>query len=236
MTTKQLIYQFRLLANKIDSNATTKLSLPACVDFINSGMLQLCKSRYTGNNNYRQSLESVQKRIDEWQRLIVPHHLIDGEDFESDNRITKFELPFDNDYMFLLRCSFLASKGDCKDQPVYDTFANQTDDLNNNFDNPNSISNFEWRFINYRIAQDNILAYSDSTFSIDKADIDFLRYPKKVDIKGYTRIDNTPSDDIECELPEFLHDEIVNEAVLNFKLSLGHPDVNLAGNRKAIEE
>jgi len=199
-------------------------------------MNQLLKTRYGSNNAYQASFESIQKRIDEWQRLVIPHEMISMSSVSGTNR---FELDITDTkqkYLFLLRASFVASKKDCQDVPIYNTYIVQTDDLNFNLDDPDFVSNFEWREINYRLASDKIIAYTDRTFSITKADIDYLRYPKLIDIAGYTHFDGSASADVDCELPDFLHEEIATEGIALFKLALGSPDAQTALIVKGMEE
>lgn len=232
-----MVYQFKLEANKVDSKLSQGLAWPAIVSYLNRGMMQLLKRRYGGNNNYRATLEQIQKRIDEWQKLIVSHKRLNGTPNEKE-KFFEFNLTDAQDYLFLLRATFEVTKGDCRDQICYITRLTQSDDLNNNLDNPNTSSTFEWREINYRLSSDKILAYTDSSFSfsIDTAIIDHLRYPVSLDISGYTHFDGTPSTDIDCELPKFLHDEVVNEAVLLFKASLNHPDLQTSQVVQQIQE
>jgi hypothetical protein len=231
------VLQFKRKANKVDSNLAQKVPLPAVIDFINEGTLQLLKRRYGGNNNYRSTLEEIQKRRDEWQKLIVPGSRLSGK-ADKNNLLYEFQLMDLQSYMFLLRSSFMLSKGKCSGKLALITRNAQSDDLNNNLDNPNTSSNFEWREINYRLASDKLLAYTDSafSFSIDTAILDYLRYPVPVDVEGYRHFDNTLSKDIECELPAFLHPEIVNEALLIFKGSLNHPDLATASLVQSTEE
>lgn len=231
-----MVYQFKLEANRIDSKSSQGLKIPQIISFLNRGMNQLLKTRYGSNNIYGATLESIQKRIDEWQRLIIPHETVKLSAESGTNRYQASIKDFKEKYLFLLRCSFVASKKDCTDQLVYNTFLTQSDDLNFNLDDPDFVSNFEWREINYRLASDKLIAYSDSTFSIDSADIDYLRYPKLIDLEGYKDFDGNPSSTVECELPDFLHDEIVNEATLLFKLRLGSPDAEGSVAAKQMEE
>jgi len=232
-----MIYRFRLEANKVDSNQSQKLAIPAVVEYLNAGQLNLMKTRYGSNNAYQATLEQIQKRIDEWQKLIVPHKILEGTE-DKDNKAYTFKLSEAEAYCFLLRCSFVASKEKCIGQTINNAYYVQTDDLNINFDNPNSNSNFEWREVNYRLAQDLIIAYTDShfSFSIDKANIDYLRYPVEMDLSGYRHFDGTDSSDIDCELPKFLHPDIVTEGVLLFKAALNHPDLQARQYVKALEE
>ncbi len=88
----------------------------------------------------------------------------------------------------------------------------QTDDMdlieNSTLDN----SSFEWGECNYRIAQDKVRAVTDGTFGIKSGVIDYLRYPRMIDMKGYKHFDGSQSADVESELPYFLFPDIVDEA------------------------
>jgi len=234
MDIRAMVYQFRLQAQRVDTKSTTGIPLPQIIIYLNDGMMSLLLQRYGPNNAYRATLESIQKRIDEWQRLVIPHELIHST--ADGPEIYRFDLTATaQKYLFLLRCSFLGSNGKCGNQKFISHYS-QSDDLDINLDNPNSNPNFEWRETLHRIAQDKIIAYTDGTFSLDKADIDYLRYPKALDIAGYTHFDNTPSVDSDCELPVFLHRDIVTEAVVLFELSFKQPGVESTAAMKQMEE
>lgn len=234
MTAQEMAYQFKLRANRIDSKTAPDLSLPQIVAFLNLGMLQLLKKRYGLNNSYRETLESIQKRIDEWQLLIVPHELLplsaeDDGRFAAD--LTKTEKP----YLFLLRASFHGENAQCS-KCKFNTQYVQRDDLNVKLDNPNERPNFEWRRVLHSIAQNKLLAYTDNTFTLTRAEVDYLRYPVKIDLEGYEHFDESASTNVDCELPIFLHDDIVDEAVARFKGSLNHPDAQAAVQMAAGNE
>ncbi len=72
-TVKEMVYNFKLKVDKLDSKAAANIQLPAIIQFLNEGQLSLCKKRYGGlNSNYKAAFEEIQKRIDEFQRLLVP--------------------------------------------------------------------------------------------------------------------------------------------------------------------
>lgn len=218
-----MVYLFKMESQRVDTKSTTGIPLAQIIIYLNNGMISLLMQRYGPNNNYRATLESIQKRIDEWQRLVIPHEILDcipsdNGRFLADLKGTKEE------YLFLLRSSFLGSKGKCGDCKFTSEYS-QSDDLDSDLDNPNAKPNFEWREVLHRIAQDKIIAYTDGTFTLDRADIDYLRYPKALDIAGYEHFDGSPSKDVNCELPEFLHKDIVTEGVLAFELSFKQPGV-----------
>lgn len=221
MDIQEMVYLFKMEAQRVDTKSTTGIPLAQIIIYLNNGMITLLMQRYGPNNNYRATLESIQKRIDEWQRLVIPHEELICEASEK-GRFLADLTDTKEKYLFLLRCSFTGSQGkcgDCKFTSVY----SQSDDLDSDLDNPNARPNFEWREVLHRIARDKIIAYTDGTFTLDRADIDYLRYPKALDIAGYEHFDGNASKNVNCELPEFLHKDIVTEAVLAFELSFKQP-------------
>lgn len=234
MTSREMVYQFKLQAQRVDSKRSTGLKLAQIVIYLNMGMGQLLMTRYGANNAYQATLEEIQKRIDEWQRLIISHEdldmvSVDDERYAGDISKTKQK------YQFLLRVHFLATKDKCVRQKLRSTYS-QSDDLNVDLDNPDANPNFEWRETVHRLSEDKLIAYTDRTFSIDLANIDYLRYPVNIDISGYTHFDGSSSADVDCELPEFLHPDIINEAILCFTLGQNQPGVQAAAQLKQIEE
>lgn len=231
-----MIYQFKLRAQRVDTKTAPGLKIPQIIIYLNEGMMNLLKLRYGPNNAYRASLEAIQKRIDEWQKLIVPHEELTSTPFQSTNNIFEFDiLSTAQKYLFLLRIACYGNKGGCNKQKL-NMFFSPSNNLEADLDSPNTKPNFEWREALYRFAQDKILAYSDSTFSIDLANIDYLRYPKPIDIAGYTHFDGSASTNVDCELPPFLHPEILDQATIDFELSQKHPGVESSLMKKQMQE
>lgn len=235
MTVQEMVYQFRLRAQRVDTNSSPTLKTATIITFLNGGMNSLLKERYGTANKYQAALEGIQKRIDEWQRLIVPHEELTGTKVENTNRFEFSIADTKEKYLFLLRAAFAGTKGSCQSQKLVGILS-VSNNLEADLDNPNANPNFEWRECLYRLAQNNIIAYSDSTFSIDTADIDYLRYPKPIDIEGYEHFDKSPSANVDCELPDFLHSEIIDQAVVEFELSLKHPGIESSMAKKQITE
>lgn len=215
-TVKEMIYDFKLEAEQIDNKSVEGLTLPQIISLLNKGMLLLMKRRYGLDPTRRESFESTERRTQELQKL---HVLL-----EPLERSRKKENHYFFDctktkerFLFLTRIAFFGSKETCKNQKLK-AIRTQTDDLAIAEENPHRRSSFEWRQVNYRFGGDMILADTDGSFDITKAELDYLRYPKEMDVAGYKRFDGKASTDINCELPVFIHDDIVSSAVLLFKV------------------
>lgn len=223
MTIQDMVYNFKLKADKLDSKGFANLKLPAIIYLLNEGMTSLIKKRYSGaNTTLKASFEEIQKRRDEFQRILVPDEIIKAKKVLPETYvvdITQTAKP----YMFLARANFYGKKDDCKDRKLRGILA-QTDDLDLMEDSPLEGSSFEWGEVLYRMAEDKLRVTTDQTFSITKGRIDYLRYPTKVDMSGYTHFNGSASSDVDCELPEFMHYDIVDEAKLVYDISFATPD------------
>lgn len=223
MTTEELVYLFKLKADKLDSKSFANLKLPAIIYLLNEGMQSIINKRYGLNNNYRASVEEIQKRRDEFNTLIVPDEIlkmvkVDSEIFTADLKKTKKE------YMFLMRTNFYGSKGECQERKMKGILA-QVDDLDIMTESSLENSSFEWGEVLFRLAENKIRAITDLTFTLSKARIDYLRYPEAIDMAGYKKFNGEASTTVQCEMPKFMHPDIVEEAILVYDSSFTNPDL-----------
>lgn len=235
MQVRDLVYNFKLKADKRDSKNAANLKLPAIIFLLNEGMSSLLIKKYSGKNTpLRAAIEEIQKRRDEFQRLIVPNETLiatAGVDNWYLSDLTKTKKP----YLFLLRCNMNASKGSCKNRRLKGVIA-ETDDLDLIEDSTMEDSSFEWGDCRYRLAEDKIQMLSDGTFKINSAKIDYLRYPKPIDVEGYKKADGTLSTDSECELPDFLHYAVIDEALVVYASSFNSADMQAKIAKLMLEE
>lgn len=231
---KELVYDYKKKLDKLDSQDYPDIPLPVIIRDLNEAQMKIVLTRYSPNNLYRQGFEGSQKRIDELSVLVVPDENLNTVVKINDN-IYSFDLDnTEENYLFLLRANFLVTTGNCTDI-LLDGINSKTDNLNTILSSPFEQPSIPWRETPYRIADNKIRVYSDGDFKVTKAIIDYLRYPVKVDIIGYTDFDGSSSTNINSELPYFLKDDIVDAAVLLTRLSL-KDDVAADQFRKTIQE
>lgn len=207
---REMVYNFKLKVDKLDSKGAANIQLPAIIQLLNEGQLSLCKKRYGGlNTNYRAAFEEIQKRIDEFQRLIVPDKALKVK--EVDKFIYTASITSEDKYMFMLRVSAKGSKGSCAERKLR-CIREQTDDMDISEFLSYKVPSFEWGQCNYRIVQDAVRFTTDGTFAIKETKINYLRYPRDIDMTGYKHFNGDASTDVESELPYFLYPDIVDEA------------------------
>lgn len=234
MTIQELVYDYKRKLDKLDSQDYPDIPLPVIIRDLNEAQQKIVLTRYSPNNLYRQGFEGSQKRIDELSYLVVPDEQLSGAIKVADN-IYSFNLEnTQKDYLFLLRANFLVSTATCTDI-LLDGISSKTDNLNTILSSPFEKPSLSWRETPYRIADNKLRVYSDGEFKVTKAIIDYLRYPRKMDIVGYIDFDGTNSTNVECELPEFLQNDIVDAAVTLARLNL-KDDVTAQQYRKTTEE
>lgn len=230
---QELVYDYKRKADKLDSKDNQDIPLPQIIRDLNEAQLKILMTRYAPNNLYKTGFEGSQKRIDELSVLVVPDEKLTLKKKEENIFVTDLTKTKEN-YLFLLRASFVAKNSSCSDL-LLNGIQTKTDNLNNVLSSPFDSPSLEWRETPYRIAQNSLRVYSDGSFDVTHAIIDYLRYPRKMDITGYTHFEGNASSDVHCELPDFLQNDIVDTAVMLGKLPIG-ADIAPEQIRRQINE
>lgn len=222
---KDMVYEFKLEAEKVDSRTVKTLKVPQIISLLNKGMLLLIQQKYDLDPRRRQAFETNQRRTQELQTLHILHEPLDLSPADSNTAIYSLDLQkTKSQFMYMTRVSFIGNKDKCSQVTLFGHEV-QTDDYQVVMQDPDQNPSFEWRRVPYRFGDKTLKAYSDGSFQLVKAEVDYLRYPKKMDIEGYTHFDGKLSKNEECELPEILHPGIVSTAALLFKSWNNSPDV-----------
>lgn len=215
MNINRMHLEFKLLLDKIDSLALPDLK-PAEIDFfLNQGMLNYIKDRYTRLNIYGQGFEENQMRSDALKALVVTKfapvstvpteentYQLDLQNFNNDSTGN----PYDGKYMYYLRGRVLNTntcgseyKGlkikrhDEMDQVLKDPF--------NRPDYEEPIGYFE---------NNNLYVVTDGKYTVTASKITFLKWPFLIDKAQILQPLGLPgTDTIELEFPE----EIIKYAV-----------------------
>lgn len=233
MTIREMLYNFDLKSDNIDSKNAVNLSLPAKLYLLNEGQLSLVKKRYGGlTTTYKAAFEEIQKRRDEFQKILVTDETLPvtplADRYVADLTATKQE------YLFLARTNAIGTKGSCPKRRL-NGMLTQTDDLDIVLGSPLEKSSFEWGEVVFRISDDKLQFLPDG-FKITSAIIDYLRYPAEMSLSGFTTFTGTASTTQECELPRFMHYDIVDEAILIYSIGVMNPDVQAKLQKMANNE
>lgn len=225
MTIQELHYDFKYKIDKIDSLQRENF-LPAEIDWIlNEAIKIIVKQRFGISNSKRLGFEGNQKRIQDLKTLqikcptsiqpaVIPSVVSTG----------VYELKLTDlayDFLFLTRVTAKIAKTGCGSK-IARVKELQHDDLNDVLlANPFYKPSFEWAELPVNFGRTDQVAdskgsmyfYTLGEFTIQEIYPEYLKFPNKISIGGYTYLDGTPAVQTECDLPEELHSEIVDLAV-----------------------
>jgi hypothetical protein len=217
---KELLYDIDLKLNKIGSNEHQNIELENKIIALNDARINIVKTKFSENNIYKAGLDSFMKRYNDLEILIErDQHL----NLEEDNNPLKswsadLEL-LDPKYMLGIPGSeyILANKGTCKDNPLVVNLVRH--DINSTLKNTNTAPSFEYQEVPGVISSHKWQIFTDGSFTPTKLYLWYIRYPNKVDFEGYNHLDGKASVVIDCELPYYLKEEIVDVAVRSLAFS-----------------
>lgn len=221
LTIQEMVYQFKMESEKIDSKQSTSLELPQIILVLNTALITLVLEKY--DDPMKMGFETTQKRKKELQNLIVLDQTIKSPETLQHKGYSFNLSELDPEVLFFTRMQFIGIKNGC--QAVLDGIDTQSDDLNLVNKSSNKKASFEWREVPFRLGDNKIVAETDGSFKLTECLSEYIRYPKPMDIEGYERFDGTKSENVDCELPGFLHPELITYAVYKSDLWRRNPDV-----------
>ena len=234
-----LLYKVDMRLNKITSSEHQNIPLENKILALNEAQLKLIKRKLDTNNNYQLGLDSFKKRYEDLQILVHPFEKLAVTN-TTDPAYSSYQADLTSltkKYMLPLDMYALATKGACKDRPVYISRITKHGDLSTLFANNNYIPSFEYQESLAIISDNKITAYTDGTFSITSLYISYLRYPIEMDYEGYTKFDGTASTIQDCELADYLEDELLDLATLELAMETENtPQVQFSELKNKINE
>lgn len=235
MNINEMHYEFKLQANKLDSQKTRNV-IPAQIDWLlNSASLIELQKRYTPYNGIQKGAEAIHKRTMDLASLHIPTHqeppLIPTvvDDFYGNVysvNLSEATKPI----LYLTEAYATISKSGCGSRLVgMDEM--QTADLGEALMQSHYKPSFKWRKVPFRVAYSGesdanphaIYVYTNDDFTVDDIRIGYYKYPAKVFFSGYGSLDGVYASgdpQVDSDLPESIHRNIVNTAVQLFFANL----------------
>lgn len=218
----ELLYSIDQRLNKLSTNSHQQIPLEDKILALNEAQIKIIKTKVDPNNIYKIGLEGFKKRYQDLQFLVEnpeDHKLTPVLSDSYFNKYIAKTKDLDPKYMFYLDSYAIANKGQCLDRIIY-TNADLVKhaDLTLLLTNSNYKPSFEYQETIVDISSDEIHVYSDGTFEIDALYISYIRYPLKIDKAGYVNFDGTDSENQDCELEDYLKDEILDLTTENLAM------------------
>lgn len=213
---EKLSYRLDQILNKLSTNEHQSISVEDKAIILNTAQINLIKQKVDGNNLYKMGLDGFKKRYQDLQFLVE-----NPEDHPlkltfSDKNLNKWIVPVDGlvpKFMFYLDSYMIANKGDCKKRVLYTNgdLVKHTD-ITTLLLNSNYKPSFEYQEIIVDISSDELHYYTDGTFTPTLVYLSYIRYPKEIDIAGYVHFDGSDSENVNCELEDYLEEELLDIA------------------------
>lgn len=196
--------------------------------WLNSAQDEFVKTRYNGLNVKRQGFEQSQERVDDLS-LLLTDVLVDAEYANSQYGIFDSDLlPYPDNYLRLikLKCNIrykidpddITSSGDpavrsssvgTEPTKIVNVKISQQDDIYRLLEDPFNRSSHKQPISIFN--NEGVLIYTDNTFIVLEGYMTYLKEPARIALS----VDG--GSDQECELPSFLHKEIVDMAIRMYR-------------------
>lgn len=215
-----LLYKIDQKLNKLSSNEHQQIQLEDKILQLNESQLKLITQKVDGSSTSTGlGLDSFKKRYQDLQGLVedyIDHPLDLKEKDKFVNQWSASLTGLNPKYMFYVDAYILADKGRCKDRKIWiNRDLLKHGDLQFVLNNDHYKPSFEYQETFNILSSDEISIFTDGTFEPKKLYLSYIRYPKYIDKAGYIKFDGTASVDQNCELADYLEDELLDLTVQN---------------------
>jgi len=218
-----LLYKIDQRLNKLSTNNHQQIPLEDKILALNEAQIKLIKQKVDGFSVVSgMGQDAFKKRYEDLQSLIIPYDqgkldlkLVDTTLNRWAGDLTKLTPK----YMFYEDSYVLADKGKCKDRKIWiNKDLAKHGDLTLLVNNDHYKPSFEFQETFNWLSSNEISIFTDGTFIPSAIYIMYMRYPVYISKQGYIGFDGNPSTDVDCELAEFLEDELLDLTVQNLAM------------------
>lgn len=211
---ENLLYKIDFKLNKLSSGRGQSIPIEDKILALNEAQLRLIKKKVGLNNLYKSGFDSFKVRYEDLQNLVVPHEkigvmkdssLLPSYSFNVNELGKNYYLPVD---IYLV-----ANRGKCKGRIINISSLSRHDAVQGLLNNPHYKPSFLWQESIAVMTNDRVILYSDD-FEVDECWFSYIRYPQRIDYEGYIRLDGTPSITQNCELEDYLEDELLEWTII----------------------
>lgn len=233
-----LLYGIDQRLNKLATNAHQQIPIEDKIIALNEAQIKLIKTKVDVNNVHKLGLEAFKKRYQDLQFLIENTEDHKLKPVKSDLFLNRWLVNVGDvtpKFMFYIDSYILADKEECKNRVIYSNAdLVKHADLSILLRDSNFKPSFEYQETIVDISSDELHVYTDGTFTPSWLYLSYLRYPQEIDKEGYVHFDGSDSVDRNCELEDYLKDELLDLAVEN--LAMYTENISAAASAKARQD
>ena len=218
-----LLYKIDQKLNKLSTNEHQQIQLEDKILALNVAQLKLIKQKMDGTPTASGlGMDSFKKRYEDLQNLIElyeNHPLLLTLDNPELHKWTTSIVNIFPPYMFYVDSYLLADKGRCKNRRIWiNRDLAGHGDLQFLLNNDHYKPSFEYQETFNFISSNELAIFTDGTFIPTALYLSYVRYPIYIDKVGYIKFDGTPSTNQDCELKNYLEDELLDLTVQNLAM------------------
>jgi hypothetical protein len=218
-----LLYKIDQRLNKLSTNEHQQIELEDKILALNEAQIKLIKQKVDGFSTVSgMGLDAFKKRYEDLQKLVQSYSNQFLIPEIRDARINQWVVHLENltpKYMFYIDSYVLADKGKCKNRVIWvNKELSKHGDTNLLLNNIHYKPSFEYQETFNYISSDEMSVFTDGTFTPKQIYIAYMRYPVYIDKEGYIKFDGSDSINQDCELEEYLEDELLDLTVQNLAM------------------
>jgi len=218
-----LLYKIDQRLNKLSTNEHQQIQLEDKILALNEAQIKLIKQKIDGISVVSQlGQDSFKKRYEDLQSLVMDYNHQPLKLELRDRNINQWIANIHSlspKYMFYVDSYLLADKGRCKNRKIWiNRDLAKHGDLQFILNNDHYKPSFEYQETFNILASDEISIFTDGTFNPVTLNIMYMRYPDYINKEGYIMLDGEPSIDTDCELEQYLEDELLDLTVQNLAM------------------
>jgi hypothetical protein len=216
-----LLYKIDQKLNKLSTNEHQQIPLEDKILALNEAQIKLIKQKVDGQSTVSGlGLDAFKKRYEDLQKLVVSYK--DLSLVLKNPKLNQWSADLSlltPKYMFYVDSYVIATKGLCVDRQIWiNKDLSKHGDLSLLLNNDNYKPSFEYQETFNSLSSNEMSIYTDGTFTPTKLWVSYMRYPVYIDKVGYIRFDGTASINTNCELEEYLEDELLDLTVQNLAM------------------
>lgn len=226
ISTVSLLYDLDSKLNKVATTTDAYIANEDKILALNDAQIRLIKDKVGPDRIYGLGLDGFKKKYEDLESLIQPH-LPFNLTKDKVGKLNKYLLDLKGitpKFMFYIDSYFVCDKAKCKDRIIATNKVKHAD-IHKVLANSNTSPSFEYQECPITITDRYLEFYTDGSFEPKKGYLSFLRYPKEMDIEGYIKQDGSASKTIDCELNDYLADELLNYAALSLAINTANQNV-----------
>lgn len=246
--TADLIYEIDQKLNKLSGLDHQSIQIEDKLIALNNGQIKIVKKKLNPQNVLGVGFDGNKKRYEDLEFLVEPanKHVIEGDDPQKGLILTD---PFLNkwssdlstltpNYMFFVDGYLIANKGNCKGRIIYlNSHLIKHGSVTTLLNNPSWVPSFEYQEAFCTLSSKRIEVFTDGTFTPTQLYLSYIRYPVQMDYEGYVNSQGEDSNIVNCELPYYMKEELLDATVLELGIETENPTIaQVAQLRQANDE